>query len=237
MASRSVLVSLAVASMMVAALTAGECRAQPSPADCETARQLMDDGHALRSKNDLKGALARFKAADDIMHVPTTGFEVARTQASLGLLVEARDMIARIRLIPATPGEPAPFKDARAKAEQLDASLAGRMPRLTVVVHGAPSGQALLMSIDGVAVPAAGIGLPRAVDPGHHLVVVSADGAEGRGESSVQEGETKSLDVTLAPGGSPAAAAGSPAPAAGAPAAETPAAPRIPRTAPMRSPT
>ncbi len=227
MVSRQVLTSLAAASLLAAALTARQCRAEPSPAERETARQLMDDGYALRAKNDLKGALARFEAADQIMHVPTTGFEVAHTQVPLGLLVEARDTIARIRLIPAKPGEPAPFKDARAKAEQLDASIVGRVPRLTVVVHGAPSGHTLSLSIDGAAVPAAVIGLSREVDPGHHVIVVSAEGAEGRAEGSVQEGETKSLDVTLVPTGSPAAAAVSPGPAAGDSNAEAPATPRI----------
>ena len=65
--------------------------------DRETARTLMQQGRELTAKGDLKEALKRFKGADDIMHVPTTGLEVARTQAPLGLLVEARDTIARIR--------------------------------------------------------------------------------------------------------------------------------------------
>jgi hypothetical protein len=203
MASRRVLAPLAVASALGVALTVGEARAEPSAADRETARQLMEDGRALRDKNDLQGALQRFKAADDIMHVPTTGLEVARTQVPLGLLVEARDTIARIRLIPGKPNDPVQFKDARIKANQLDASLDGRVPRVTVVVHGAPSGHTLSVSIDGVPVPAAVVGLPRTVDPGHHVVVVKTEGAEGQQGVDVREGETKSLDVTLAPTASP----------------------------------
>jgi hypothetical protein len=230
MASRRSLAPLAVASALAAVLTAGSARAEPSPADRETARQLMDDGRALRDKNDLKGALERFKAADDIMHVPTTGLEVARTEIPLGLLVEARDTIARIRLIPAKANEPTQFKEARLKADQLDASLDGRVPRLTVVVHGAPAGQTLSMSIDGAPVPAAVIGLPRTVDPGRHVVLVKTEGAEGRRDVDVREGDTKSLDVALVPTASPSGPAGpppagtpQPAPAADAPVAETPA--------------
>ena len=64
MASRRVLAPLAVASALGVALTVGEARAEPSAADRETARQLMEDGRALRDKNDLQGALQRFKAAD-----------------------------------------------------------------------------------------------------------------------------------------------------------------------------
>src|SRR5579884_1405121 len=108
MASRRGFLPVAVASALAlgAALGARSARADPTAADRETARALMDDGRALREKNDLRGALQRFKAADDIMHVPTTALEVARTQIPLGLLVEARDTIARIRLMPAKPGEP-----------------------------------------------------------------------------------------------------------------------------------
>ena len=223
-ASRFLLASAAVTAALTAALTAGNARAEPSVADRETARQLMDGGRDLRDKNDLKGALQRFKAADDIMHVPTTGLEVARTQAPLGLLVEARDTIARIRLIPEKPSDPAQFKQARIKADQLDAWLDGRVPTLTVVVHGAPSGQALSVSIDGVPVPATVIGLPRAVDPGHHVVVVKTDGAEGQQDVDVREGEKKGLDLTLVPSSTAQAVAPpQPGPATNAPVEETPA--------------
>jgi hypothetical protein len=220
MASRAVLVPL-VASALAVAMTAGIARAEPTAADRETARQLMEDGRTLRDKSDLKGALQRFKAADDIMHVPTTGLEVARTQVTLGLFVEARDTIARIRLIPARANDPVQFKDARIKASQLDASLDGRVPRLTVVAHGAPSGQTLSVSIDGIQVPAASVGLPRTVDPGHHVVVAKTEGAEGQQEVDVREGETKSLDVALAPTASPSRSAPPPDPAHDAPVGET----------------
>jgi hypothetical protein len=230
MASRRVRAPLAVAPALALALMASGASAEPTAADRETARQLMEDGRTLRGKNDLKGALERFKAADDIMHVPTTGLEVARTQVPLGLLVEARDTIARIRLIPAKASDPVQFNDARLKADQLDASLDGRVSRLVVVVHGAPSGQALAVSIDGVPVPAAVIGLPRPVDPGHHLVVVQTEGAggraDGRGEVDVREGDTKSLDVTLVRTATAAPSAAPPEPAVDAGAAETPGAPR-----------
>jgi hypothetical protein len=220
MASR---LGLAVASMLAVALTSSGAHAEPTAADRETARQLMEDGRALRDKNDLKGALQRFKAADDIMHVPTTGLEVARTQVPLGLLVEARDTIARIRLIPAKANDPVQFKDARTKANQLDASLDGRVPRLTVVVHGAHAGQTLSVSIDGVPVPATVIGLPRTVDPEHHVVVAKTEDAEGRQDVDVREGETRSLDVTLVPTGSPSMPNPRPGRMSDAPVVETPA--------------
>src|SRR5438270_8546116 len=81
--------------------------ADPTPQEKETARNLMDEGRELRDeKKDVKAALQRFTAADQIMRVPTTAFEVASTQALLGQLVEARETLSRVLSSPAKPGEP-----------------------------------------------------------------------------------------------------------------------------------
>ena len=53
-------------------------RAEPTAADRETARALMQDGRDLRDQGDKSSALARFRAADDIMHVPSTAIRVAK---------------------------------------------------------------------------------------------------------------------------------------------------------------
>src|SRR5260370_39928772 len=92
---------------------AGSASADPTAADRETARSLMQEGRELREKGDLQGALKRFQAADGIMHVPTTGLEVARTQATLGLLVGARDTIATIPKAPSQATDPEPMPETR----------------------------------------------------------------------------------------------------------------------------
>jgi hypothetical protein len=184
-----------VASSLLAATAARA--GGPSAADRETARSLMQQGRELRVKGDLPEALKRFKAADDIMHVPTTGLEVARVQIALGQLVEARDTIAAIRQFPAKSSDPAPFTEARAKAEELDASLNGRVPSLTVAAKGATDLDQATLDIDGVSVPGKAVGLPRSVDPGHHVVTVKTPTAEGKGEVDIREGEQKQLEVAL----------------------------------------
>jgi hypothetical protein len=192
---------LAFATAALAGLVAtSSASAEPTAADRETARSLMQEGRELRDKGDLQGALKRFQAADGIMHVPTTGLEVARTQATLGLLVEARDTIAAIRKTPPKPNEPEPFAEARNKADELDSSLDGRIPSLTIAVDGAGAGETVTISIDGVQVPAAALGLPRKVDPGHHVVTGKTATAEGSQEIDVREKEQKQVQLTLAPG-------------------------------------
>ena len=181
-------------------------RADPTAADRETARSLMQEGRDLRDKGDLRGALKRFKAADEIMQVPTTSLEVARAQVALGLLVEARDTIAAIRQRPAKPSDPAPFTEARAKAEDLDTSLNGRVPSVTVTVQGAAEGEQPAVTIDDVKVAAAAVGMPRSVDPGHHVVSAKTATAAGTQELDVREGEQKKVDITLVSTGAPAPA-------------------------------
>lgn len=64
--------------------------AAPSAAERDTARSLMDEGDRMLTSGKLREAMERYRAAHAIMHVPTTGVELARVQARLGLLVEAR---------------------------------------------------------------------------------------------------------------------------------------------------
>jgi hypothetical protein len=190
-----------LASMLVTSMA----HADPTAADRETARTLMDQGHVLQEKGDLKAALKHFKAADDIMHVPTTAVPVAKLQAALGLLVEARDTLASsMRRTPEKAADPQPFKDARSEGERLDASLAGRVPGLTITVKGAAEGEKPALALDGLDVPAAALGLPRAINPGHHVVVAKTATAEGRQELDVREGEQKQVEITLVSTGVPA---------------------------------
>ena len=98
--------------------------------DRESARQLLDRGDEQEEKGELEGALASYRAAHELMHVPTTGFEVARISAKLGKLVEARDVALEVIRMPTMARESKPFKVARAAAESLARELAPQIPSL-----------------------------------------------------------------------------------------------------------
>jgi hypothetical protein len=189
------------ATAVAALLAAPGAWAQASAADRETARSMMQEGRDLRDKGDLKGALQRFKSANDIMHVPTTALEVARSQVALGLLIEALDTIATIRKTPPQPDDPPPFKDARNKADELDAQVEGKVPALSITVTGGADGDTPAISVDGLSVPAAAAGVPRKVDPGHHVVTARAGSGEAKEEVDVTEGEKKDVALVLVAGG------------------------------------
>ena len=166
--------------------------AEPTAADKETARTLMSEARQKRDANDLKAALRAFQAADAIMHVPTTSYEVAKTQSMLGLLVEARDAALTIARTPVKPGEPAPFAEARASAQKLADELEGRIPSIRVVVKNADN---VAVTIDGETLPAVAIGLPRRLDPGSHAVIAKAGSNERRINVQVLEREAKEVPI------------------------------------------
>ena len=188
----AVLVFLAANSFAVASLAAG-----PTPADKDTARALMSQGNDLRTKGDLKGALQSFQAADAIMHVPSTGVEVAKTEAALGQLVEARDAALAVARTTAAPGEPKPFTEARKEAQALSDALEARIPALQISVKNAPAGSTPNVDVDGVAVPAQALAFPHKVNPGHHVVGATAGTVHAQAEVDVAEHETKGVIVEL----------------------------------------
>jgi hypothetical protein len=167
----------------------------------ELARELMKRGNQLRAARDYEGALNAFRAADDIMHVPTTGFEVARSEAQLGQLVEARDMLARVAQIPARSDEPQAFKDAREYARLLDIEIGAKIPKIRLRVDLADNTRAagdVVVSVDGENVPNAALDIPYAVNPGKHTIVANAlDGRQAKEEVVVREGEESRIVLLL----------------------------------------
>src|SRR4051794_38028802 len=95
------LARVAIAGALAAALSAPrDAQADPTPAEKETARALLDEGDREVEKKHYEAALKAFLAADAIMNVPTTGIELAKTQVLLGQLVEARDSALRVTRLP-----------------------------------------------------------------------------------------------------------------------------------------
>jgi hypothetical protein len=187
--------TLCAASVMVSTVGA---YGDPSASDKETARALMKDGEAKRSKGDHQGALQSFKAAHAIMNVPTTGLELGRTQNELGLLVESRDTLLAVTRMPVVAGESEQMAAAREEAQKLADTIEPRIPSLTVKLEDVPSGATPKVTIDGVAILPATVGLPRKHNPGKHEVVVAAGSVERRESVTLAEGEEKTIAISLA---------------------------------------
>jgi hypothetical protein len=174
--------------------------AEPTAADKETARRLMAEGRALRREKDAKRALQSFLAADAIMHVTTTGLEVARAEIDLGQLVEARDKLLTVTRLPVESNETHPIAEARITAKALASEIEPRIPSITIKLQNVSPGATPKVTVDGVEVPAAALIAPRAVDPGHHVVAVSSGAGDFREAAvDVQEGESKDVLLDVSP--------------------------------------
>jgi hypothetical protein len=184
---------------LVVALSASpRSHAAPTAADKETARSLMRDGDAAFRRGDHAAALQAYEGANAIMQVPTTTVAIARARAALGQLNEARDAALSVARAPERPGEPTAYVAARAEAKELAVDLTERIPKLQVRVSGIAAGTRYELKIDDETVPQNASALPRRVNPGRHVVMVSADGYVAiRRTISLVEGETKTVDVEL----------------------------------------
>jgi hypothetical protein len=187
----------------------------PSAAERETARALMQEGDQLTAAGNLQEALVRYTAAHALVHIPTTGLEVARTQAKLGRLVEARGLALEISGGAATKGEPRLFASARSAAADLARELEPRIPSVRTQVS--PANAQYALTIDGVTLPSAARMIAYRTNPGLHSVLVAAPGyVSQRKEVKLSERQAATLTIALTPA-PPIAATGpvpTPAPAA-----------------------
>jgi hypothetical protein len=185
----------------------GQALAAPTQADKETARTLMDQGDAQTEAKDYAAALKLYQAAHDLMGVPTTGLEVARTQLALGQLLEARDTALAVTRIPSQKHESRAFTQARHEAQQLADSLSARIPSIQLKITGVAEGVDLTVRVDGADVPQSAARLPRKVNPGkHHIEVIAPGYQSATRDVTVDEGKEVPTEVDLQQATTPTAA-------------------------------
>ncbi len=169
----------------------------PTLQEKETARKLLDKGRAAEATGDLTTAVANFRAAHEIMGVPTTGIYLALALSKSGKLIEARDVALQASRAPKLPAERPERTRARDDATKLAADLAPRIPTISVAVQpqDAPG---LTITIDGQTLPPAARGLPWSVDPGGHEVRVQAQGYRPESRAlQLAEGAKETVTVAL----------------------------------------
>jgi hypothetical protein len=169
-----------------------------SDGDKATARQLTIDGYEALKKNDYAGAADRFKRADSLYHAPTITLGMARAQVGLGKLVTAQELYSRVVHEPLPPNASAGVTKAVEDAKRELEALSPRVPSVVINVKGTDASR---VSLDGVDVPSAALGVKRPVDPGKHSIKATAAGfAPGEATVSLLEGKSESVTIELKPG-------------------------------------
>jgi hypothetical protein len=172
--------------------------AAEAAADRATARQLAAEGQAAFEKGDFEVAADRFARADALVHAPTLLLALARSQVKIGKLVQANENYQRILREGVPANSPPVFQKAYDDAKREADAITPRLGWVTITVTGPAEPNVVL---DGdTPVPRAALDVRRAVNPGEHVVRVSADGyVPADGKFSVGEGESTALTLNLEP--------------------------------------
>lgn len=198
-------------------LCANNALGQPTDADRAVARTRMAEGRARRHAKDLRGALESFRAADSVLHFPTTGLEVARAEEDLGLLVQARETLRRLLDVPETSNELPQFKKARAQAAALIGEIEPSIPTLRITVRGAPMGTLFALAVDGITILPAAVAEPQRMNPGHHVVVATVGWGNAKEEVDLEARDSKEVRISLPAQNGPPAPSAAVAPGASVP--------------------
>lgn len=176
-------------------LTAPARADEPSAADRATARTLAQEGYVALRDKDYATAADRFGRAEALVHAPTLLRDLARAQVGLGKLVDAHENYSLIIREGVAPDAPQPWVQALADAKAEIVSIPPRLPWVTITVTG-PSDPTV--TIDGVTISTASLGVKRPADPGKHEIRAAAPGYYTAKKTVVlNEGESVNIAFEL----------------------------------------
>lgn len=149
---------------------------EATEADIAQARQLGEQGAAAYAAGNYAESEKLWAAAAKLYSkAPTLSLGLARAAAKNGHVVLAQEQYNKIIREWGNVASPPPaFKDALEAAQREVGDVSKRVGSVTINVEGgAPSPT---VTVDGVTVPNAALGLKRPVDPGKHSVHAEAPG-------------------------------------------------------------
>jgi hypothetical protein len=157
--------------------------------DPAAAEALFREGRALSDAGDIAGACAKFRESDRLDPAVGTTFNIADCEERLGHLATAWTLFDEV-------SQRLPASDKRRSVSQgRAAALEPRLPKLNIHL-AANAAAGARVARDGVELGSASLGTPLPVNPGAHVVVVSAPGrADKTFKLVISEREIRSLEV------------------------------------------
>lgn len=167
--------------------------ASAQPKDPAAADSLFQAGRTAATAGNWTEACARFTESQRLDPAPGTAFNLADCHDHLGHIAQAWQFYRVV--VDQLPADDERVTVSKEKIASLDA----RVPRLTLKAPAtAPRG--LSVRRDDVDIGSASIGVPLAVDPGVHVIEVSAPGREvKRTTITLSEGEAREETIELGP--------------------------------------
>jgi len=201
--------------LLMAVLWAGSAGAQRG--DAAAAEQLFAAGREAFERRDFASACPKFEESQRLDPAAGTLINLAACYEKLGRLASAWETW-RGALQVLTPSD-----ERRPAVERLAEAMEKRVPRLFIeLAPGAPAGTRVARDSVDLGAASLGVGLP--VDPGRHLVIVTAPGRLER-RYDVEVGEGKVHKLVVEPGEARHATA---APSTASPAVPAPLPPAAP---------
>jgi hypothetical protein len=189
---------------------AASCFAQ-SDQERAAARSAAKEGVEAFDEKDYEAAIRYLQKAESVIHAPTHLLFIARSQAALGKLVEARENYQKVITENLASDAPQAFLQAQQEARSESAQLESRIAKLIleVKVEDGSTPEDLEVTINGASLPPTLLGTPTPVNPGKVTVTVRAKGMQDySAEVEIGEGKRQSIDVVLALGSGVAKAPG-----------------------------
>jgi len=166
--------------------------APPTEEQVEAARALYREARELHRQGRVREALAKALDAYRTAPTPVTAFETGELLVEAGRLVEARDLLRAVPLMPVSPRESDKGREARQQAASLGAQLDMRIPKIAFAER--PPGVALVL--DGRSVATTDVTAWQGVDPGAHTLLVRVDDRPCTTVNlSLNEGEERTIDL------------------------------------------
>ncbi|EYF08024.1 hypothetical protein [Chondromyces apiculatus] len=193
--------------MLSLMMSAGAASAQ-SDQDKAAARSLWSQASEALSAGKYAEAIDLAGRAEALVHAPTHLLLVARAQAKLGRLVEAKETYLKVTREELAATASSAFKGAQDTAREELAAIEPRIGAVKVTLQGA-GGRKVPVKIDDHEVPEALVGVYRPLDPGQHRVSAHPPGLSPVEQPlTLEDGEKKELTLVI-----PEAAAPSDGPA------------------------
>ena len=196
-AVRRAIVSFCSSAAFVLVMTSSGMALGQSAADRATARNLAAEGNAALNIGDFATAEDRFRRADALVHAPTLVVDHAKSLIGLHRYVEAQERLELVMREGVAENVPWVWKRAVQDAKALVEDVKPKIAWVTIGVTGSSNPE---VSIDGVQVPVAALGVRRATDPGPHRIKATAPGLLKKEIIlPVSEGSERAVTIELQP--------------------------------------
>lgn len=194
-----VLKSASIALAVVLCATNAAAQDEPNAADVSAARGLGQEGVKLADAGNCEEAIEKLTRAEKLFHAPTTLAKLGECQVKVGKIVIGTENLNRVSREALPANAPQAFRDAQDRAKQVLAEAKPKIAKLKIAV-AAPADAKMTVTIDGENIPLANLNTNRPVDPGEHVIEVTAPGfLKSTGKVRLPEGGIDSIALTLEP--------------------------------------